>query len=972
MAAAVTVRRPFICVVGAVLMCLLSASAAAQSFDPAYRFRVLHTPHFVIYFHQEEDSLAARLASIAEQTWSRLHDSLGQEAPTRTHVILVDQTDLANGWATPLPRDTIALFAAWPAGSDSLKTDDWLELVFTHEFTHILHLARSRGWARIARRVFGRTPFAFPNLFLPTWQVEGLAVYEESAITGEGRMHAGDFRAVVDEAARANRLLPLDRVNGGLTRWPGGEASYAYGLRFHAFLAERYGPETLAALADRTARGFPYFGSLAFKRVYGKSLGALWSEFEASLSNLPSPGPSASVAKRLTHHDYVVSGPRIAPASCPSCSPDIYYSVRNADNLPAIYRVTLGPATSAPPTRVATRFLGSTLGVGRERLYFDQQEATRNAGLYSDLYSLDPSTSRVRRLTEGGRLMDPDLSPDGRTIAAVQLSRPGRRDLVLVRLASPDVVSLIATLIADDETQFNAPRWSPDGTRVVAERQRTGHFPEIVIVDAASGALHVVASDSTTRWATPTWRPDGAAVIAAAAIGEAPFNLYEIELTSGAARQITRTTGGATWPEVTADAASIVYVGYSPSGFDLYSMPYPAASVEPTAQVTAMSGEIPATSGQPFVPLDRTWPAYSPWPTLIPTWWAPILQTSGEQVGIGAITAGTDVLGYHSYAVSATRWTDTRENALTHVPVTDWNVAYTYTRWRPALFADLSRETTFFRQSAASPAQEHELTRQETKLSTGVLFRVLRVRRSQAVFWSFERGHMRIVTDRRDVSVDRGATRVGWSFRSAHEFGYSISPERGLAGGATAEVVRRAFGSAEDDSTVTADLRAYAPGPSPHHVVAFRVAAGRTAGNGVVGRTFRLGGPGPDANPTDFGSRAISLLRGFGTDSFAGTHVALINAEYRFPLIRIERGIGTWPFFVHTLHAALFADTGHAWTTGFAVADMKQAYGAEISAGLVLAYSVPLTVTFGAARTHDGSHGLPDGTSAYGRFGYAF
>ena len=41
-----------------------SASPAPQ-FDPALRFRVLSTEHFLIYYHQGEESLARRLASIA-------------------------------------------------------------------------------------------------------------------------------------------------------------------------------------------------------------------------------------------------------------------------------------------------------------------------------------------------------------------------------------------------------------------------------------------------------------------------------------------------------------------------------------------------------------------------------------------------------------------------------------------------------------------------------------------------------------------------------------------------------------------------------------------------------------------------------------------------------------------------------------------------------------------------------------------
>ena len=131
---------------------------------------------------------------------------LGVTPPRLTHVVLADQTELANGSATPVPFDTIVVTAVWPAGSEFIgNVDDWLRLVFTHEFTHIVHLDRSIGWARLLRGIFGRTSIAFPNLFLPTWQIEGLATYEESVITGEGRLHAGDFRAIVGEAARQQR-----------------------------------------------------------------------------------------------------------------------------------------------------------------------------------------------------------------------------------------------------------------------------------------------------------------------------------------------------------------------------------------------------------------------------------------------------------------------------------------------------------------------------------------------------------------------------------------------------------------------------------------------------------------------------------------------------------------------------------------------------------------------------------------------
>ena len=73
------------------------------------------------------------------------------------------------------------------------------------------------------RRVFGRLPLLYPNLYLPKWQIEGLAVHEESALTGQGRVPDKSFRAIVDVASAASRFEPLDRASGALVDWPSGQ-----------------------------------------------------------------------------------------------------------------------------------------------------------------------------------------------------------------------------------------------------------------------------------------------------------------------------------------------------------------------------------------------------------------------------------------------------------------------------------------------------------------------------------------------------------------------------------------------------------------------------------------------------------------------------------------------------------------------------------------------------------------------------
>jgi Tol biopolymer transport system component len=947
----------------------VAALQAATLFDPALRFRALTTDHFVIYFHQGEDRLARRLAAIAEDTWHRLQQPLG--GPQRTHVVLVDQTEVANGYATPLPRNTIVVSAAWPPSSEFIgNTDDWLRLVFTHEFTHIVHLARSEGGAQLVRSVFGRVPIAFPNLFLPTWHIEGIATYEESVITGAGRLRAGDFGAVAAEEARTRSLQPLDRVNGGLTDWPGGTAAYAYGLGFHRYLAEKFGPYSLRVLADATAGRVPYTTAPVFKRLYGQSLGDLWRDYQSSLLTATTlPAAIDPGLRRITRHGFIVTGPRFDKWDD---GVSIVYSVRTPSGFPTLNRVG---SDGSKPTRVTTRYLGTTTAIGRDGLYFDQQDFRRNVGVYSDLYLLSRTSGHVTRITEAGRLMDPDLSPDGTTLACVQ-SRPGQRDLVLLKATSThDAASTITTLLSEAETQFDAPRWSPDGRMIAVERHRLGGFSDVVVVDVQTRSVRVLASEPRSRIVTPAWRQDGRAVVVAIAAEDQPFNLYELAADGvGAPRQLTHTTGGATWPDVSPDGRAIVFVGYTTDGFDLFTMPYPMGP-PPDGPVSAPStvAIAPPTAAGASEPPEYGSQPYSPIATLKPTSWSPVIEADSDQIRVGAAVGAYDALGYHFYSASASWLVSSPAGVPKPGKATpDWSVSYAYDRWRPTFWATAKQSTSFLEGPATAADTPAAATLREREIEAGVVFPIRHARVSHTGSVSLLRASDLYTMPDRTVSQTRGAARTAWAATSAHTYGYSISPEGGGTAGATAEIARPGLGAFAPATTVTGDGRAYLPSFAPHHVLAVRLAGGRSTGDPGLRRTFHLGGAAPDGSVTDFGRSAISLLRGFPADTFAGSHVALMNVDYRFPIARPQRGIGTWPLFLHTVHAAVFGDAGHAWTRAFRADAIKTSFGAEISAKIVAGYFFPLTATLGAARGHDGSGTVADRTTIYVRIGRAY
>lgn len=945
-------------------------ATATSLFDPALRFRQLVTEHFVIYFHQGEDDLAARLAVIAEDVWHQMTRTLDLRPPRRTWVVLADHTDTPNGWATPVPYNLVVVTASAPSGAEFIgNTSDWLRMVFTHEFTHILHLDQSYGWARGVRRIFGRLPLGLPNTFLPAWQIEGLATFYEGSGTREGRLHALEFREIEHAPASLGGAFPLDRANGGLTAWPSGWAPYAYGVGFHRYLANRFGDVRFGGLARGTARRLPYTGAGSFKRVYGASLGSLWTDYQRSLATgAPSARPPDDGAVQVSRHGFVVLGPRFAPAACAGCTQEILYSIRNPHDFPALMAVE---PDGGQTRTLTTRYLGSTSAPGASQVIFDQREVHRNAGLYGDLYVLDRASGRVRRLTREARLADPDVTRDGARLAAVRHDR-GRRDLVVAALGPEGAPGPLTVVAAGRGTQFATPRWSPDGRLIAAERRRPGRGPEIVVVDPADGSTRVVATGAT-RAVTPAWRPDGRALVIAADAADAPFGLFEVDLggdIAGSPRRLT--SRQALWPDVSADGRRLAFIGLTEKGYDVFVLPYPAGVADGPLPPSRDLGleDVRRAAGSPgAAPIDAG--PYRPWPLLVPTSWTPTFTGDRDVARAGLATGMVDPLGYHAYGASVS-WLLGRQD-LPGRPTRgepDWELAYSYDRWRPRPFGGAATSTTVL---AIEPdAGGGVATRRERRQELGLSIPVRRARWTQRTLLSVRHEAGRIVTPETTDETRRVGLRAGVALDTSQLYGYSISPEDGVSLGLAIEAAGAQATSLGEALTVKGDARAYLRGAAAHHVVALRVAGARSRGARLVRRTFGLGGSAGAPDVLDLGVDAVSLLRGFPADRLAGPNVAALNADYRWPLARVERGTGTWPVFLHTLHAAVFSDVGHAWTDTFRARDLRTSLGVELTANLVAGYALPVSVTTGVAWRRDPARMVPAGTAAYLRLGRAF
>ena len=217
--------------------CALAAAlvpTAARAQIPAdAHWRVIATPHFRVHYTPELEPLARRAGARAEEAYAEIAAVFVRPPHRRVDLVVTDNVDFSNGFATPFPRNRVVVFAHPPVDDPSLAYyDDWMQLVITHELTHVFHLDYARALPRVPRLVLGRAPISFPNTTAPTWTKEGLAVYLESRLTRAGRIRGTMHEMALRTAILEGRFFSIDRASGDPASWPGGNTPYVYGSMF--------------------------------------------------------------------------------------------------------------------------------------------------------------------------------------------------------------------------------------------------------------------------------------------------------------------------------------------------------------------------------------------------------------------------------------------------------------------------------------------------------------------------------------------------------------------------------------------------------------------------------------------------------------------------------------------------------------------------------------------------------------------
>ncbi len=953
----------------------------AHAGDPYVHWYTVKSPHFHVHYHAGLERVAQKAVNVGEDIYARLVPALGFTPDEVTELVLTDEANSSNGFANTLPYARVTLFVTAPDDMSGLGDyDDWITGLLTHEFTHILHTGNVSGAPDVVNSIFG--PTLHPNQIQPHWIIEGLAVAMETEHTTGGRLRSSQFDMLMRADVLQGNLARLDQISNVPYRWPGANLWYLYGGHFIAWIESIYGQNIYAAVAaDYGASLIPFGINRAIRRATGLTYEELYQGFRRDLERKVATEIDAiervgrREGRRITFAGHGALGPRFRPAACGKRS--LVYHRDGPDDPIGVYEVPMDGESFDDRAEIVAQAAGRTVSFMPDcSLVFDTVQPSLRGYAFSEIMRQPAGTRSPRgveknreRLTFGRRAREPDVSPDGRRIVYVT-DRSGTSTLRIAELG-PNGAIQNERLLAPSAyfEQVFTPRFSPDGEKVAYGVWTDGGYRDLRIVDVGTGQVVELWHDRPVDQ-QPTWSPDGKTLYFASDRTGFP-NVFAYDFASRVVRQVTNVLTGAYMPDVSPDGRSLVYVGYTKDGFDLFEMELDQARFLP---VTKLVPERPLPRGRPPF---RRYPveSYNALPSLRPRSWSVSYGQGTFGNAIVISTFGSDAIGRH--AISASIAIETEH--VTPLGALDYYYARLPFGFRTTAFRSAAPRDDYRIGEEAISVVEHQ-----TGVTTGVSYAVPGDGEAQNVSLSYTLAlidHDAPLGDDLDPYAPVpsepdsgliGDIRLGYDFSNATATSDSISLERGFRLGVGADFADPAWGSEYTLTAFSGEFAAYVPMPwFRHHVLALGLSGGIAMGTYVARSGLYYTGGFVDTAPFDSFTSGVRqggfVLRGYDPGQFSGTTFNLANLEYRFPIAYVDRGLSTLPVFMRSLAGVFFADYGgayHEMNLSKPLDVYHLGIGAELWFNFVIAYGAFLDVRLGVAKgIHDDE--APEGLQTY-------
>ena len=949
--------------------------------DPDIKWQTIETEHFEIIFDSRHYQLAKDFARHAETAWTTLVPVL-RSWPDKTRVVIDDSGDQANGMATGFPYPQIHLYPATPSPGETIAdTGPWgLELVM-HEYTHILNFQPAHGMFHFLRTLFG--DIIRPNVLLPRWYLEGLAVETETRFSPSGgRLRSPDFTAIPRAMVQDNILRTEDISRIGTTElpdWPGGVRPYLLG----GLIWQKLAKENLSLIGDLNdayARRLPFLIDGPIRERTGQDwqgyLDSVYADVEkrsaAQIEEICENG--CNEGTKLGEGGFFSRSPLLSPVTPNSSAPALAYIMRehNHDSvIQIINRNTQGGydftnvERAAEPTN-ATRLSWLPDASG---LVYDGIDSVGRHEDRSDLWLYSRSTKKSVRLSKGLRAREPDLNPAGTQVAFVQLT-PGRTQISVATLtrptSGPAKIENVKTLYApSSENRVSWPTFVSNETLVFTERDVEGgevlKVLEVRDGSASAAAPRTISSEGSMTF--PRFLASAKRLLFSSN-RNGVTNIYIADLPSLNARDFslqkirpvtnstTRAWSGDLDPSGTlfytrldGDGAHIRYLTEGDRTTNQTVVDGRLIRVAPLFERAEPKYEVPAValSASQLEAKD-----FNIWPYLVPRYWMPYAGFVPGGAFVSASTSAGDPMVRHSLAASLS--TDTR--------IGKPNFFAAYSNYTTPVRLTLSADRYWQRFSSSG------LDRNATTFDLTGQFYIPGLSNS----W---RGDIGLSHQRDEIPSNTGVDirikagpRFGILWQDLSQRGFEVAPEKGGSFRLAHSQFMAALGNQVYDKTDLAVAGYFSRVSNPkilgwlpeRHAISASLGA-----SWLPGLDRLLLAPSSVSLPIEtiaLGPATTSfIMRGYPTGSFLGRKLVRGSVEYRLPLSKSYHGFGTWPAFIRRWHGAVFGDLltadGAFYDFDLAayrlsrIGHMYGAVGVEARLDTTLFYHMPVQFIFG-------------------------
>jgi len=574
----------------------------------SFKWQILKTEHFDIYYYPEMESLAEIGAYFAEESYTYLQDKMNHTILRRIPLIFYSSHfhfEETNTVPNLIPEG-VGGFFEFMKGRVVVPNNGSLSKfknTIRHELIHVFQKSYTNQVLKTHKCSLDGGP--------PLWFIEGLAEYWSEKWSPEAEM-------VIRDCVLNNLMVPLDRM-GAI--W-GTYLMYKEGQSVLSYISNKYGEEQILALMDNVWKYKDF--SNVMKATIGKDYKALSEEWLYSLKKRFYPLIGTKDSPRMTATRITDKGYNSLPAFYRYRGEPKVVFVANRNGYSSIYQKNMNESEKNAPEILVQgdksadlesfHILSSKVDVNRDnKLAFIAKSGQRDR-----LYVMDLSTKQIVRKLDFKNLVSmfsPSWSPDGNAVVFSALNKAGMSDIYAVDLKTGLLKRLTSDFYAD-----NDPDWSPDGKYIVFSSDRTDlgadGYTNIFIYEMKTGVIRYLTYGKFHD-VSPAWSPDGDYIIftsdrsgvsniwvieKAGSVGKFYNDIYSPFTEDGNActakvKQITNFTAGCFYPCWT-DSLDVIFTTYERGSFQLRAMKFGSKKLK---DIKAVKIEGPALMSKSWV-----------------------------------------------------------------------------------------------------------------------------------------------------------------------------------------------------------------------------------------------------------------------------------------------------------------------------------------------------------------------------------